>query len=88
LGGWERTILDREKRRMPAAQDEAYEEEKGLRKEGELIKNLRDVEIVGVIPVKACRITASGAGAGAEKKGGSQGKGGGKRGGRGSKKAR
>ena len=92
LGGWAREIVAREKKRMPGREDEGYEEERVLRREGEMIKGIRDVEVVGTIPVKAVRIVAgggeaAGAGKGKGAKGGG-GKGGGKgqRGGRGSKK--
>ena len=93
LGMWGRGIITREKKKMPDKDDERFEEEKGLRKEGELIKLIRDVEVVGVIPVKALRIVAGGdtTGVADKAKGGKGGgKGGGKsgRGGKGSKKAR
>ncbi len=72
---------------MPSANDDHYEEEKVIRKEGELIKGLRDVEVVGIVPVKSCRIMVSGASSVEKSK---AGKGGGKsnRGGRGSKKTK
>ena len=85
LGAWGRDVATREKRRMPEKEDERYEEEKLLRKEGELVKGLRDAEVVGIVPVKGVRIAISG---GAEAgKGGKKGVAQSARG-KGSKKAR
>ena len=90
LGGWGREIAAREKKRMPGREDEGYEEEQVLRREGEMIKAIRDVEVVGTIPVKAVRVVAGGGEAAAKGKGakggGTKGGGKGQRGGRGSKK--
>jgi len=84
LTSWERDIAAREKKRLPAEEDDRFAEEKTLRKEGELIKGLKDVEVVGIVPVKSCRVVIGGA---SKDTGKGKGKGGG-RGGRGSKKAR
>ncbi len=90
LGSWTRSITERTKRRLPAADDPSYEEEKTLRREGELIKGLRDVEVVGLLSVGKVRIILGGGGAAASDKG--KGLRGGKsgtksaRGGKGSKK--
>ena len=89
LDRWGKAIADREKRRMPEPSDERYPEEKLARREGELIKALRDVEVVGVIPVSKMRTMIAGGGATGDKgKGGGKGGKGGGRGGKGSKKAR
>ncbi|KAL9117817.1 MAG: hypothetical protein Q9187_005638, partial [Circinaria calcarea] len=51
LGSWVKGIGDRErKKRMPGVGDEGFEEERGMRREGELIRGLRKQEIVGVVP--------------------------------------
>ena len=89
LEHWGRGIAEREKRRMPDEGDERYQEEKVARREGELVKGLRDVEVVGVVPVGKVRTMIAGGGGGDKGKGGKGGgKGGGGRGGWGSKKAR
>ncbi|CAF9903067.1 MAG: hypothetical protein GOMPHAMPRED_000081 [Gomphillus americanus] len=90
LDYWKRQIADREKKRLPDVDDERYAEEKTARREGELIKSLRDVEVIGVVPVMKLRNMITGAGSSANDKGkGGKGTGkGGNRGGRGSKKAK
>ena len=85
LGHWGQSIVDREKRKMPDENDERYAEEKLSRMEGELIRGLRDVEVVGVVPVGKVRTMIAGGGQGDKGKSGRGGKGGG-RGGKGSKK--
>lgn len=88
LRHWGQAIADKEKRKMPEVGDERYLEEIVARREGELIKGLRDVEVVGVVPVSKVRTMIAGGGA-ADK--GKKGKGGGKGGGhsgKGSKKLR
>ena len=82
LGGWGKAIAEREKRKGPREGEE--EMEKVARREGELVKGLRDVEVVGVVPVGKCRVVMGGGGA--EKGRGAGGKA--KRGGKGSKKIR
>ena len=82
LGAWAKGIADYEKRKPPTVGEAEYEEKKVLRREGELIKALKETEVVGIIPVKGCRVVISGA----EKGRGTGGGGKGKRGGRGSKK--
>ena len=86
LEHWGKAIADREKRKMPEEGDDRYAEEKVARREGELIKGFRDVEVVGVVPVGKVRTMMPGGGA-EKAKSGKGGKGGG-RGGKGSKKAR
>ena len=86
LGAWGKSISDRQKKRMPDVGDERHEEEKVLRKEGELIKGLKDTEIIGIVPVGKVRVMMSGGGGGDEKgKGAKGGGGGGKRGGKGNR---
>ena len=80
LGSWGKSITEREKRGKKEA-DEALE--KLIKRETELVKGLRDVEVVGVVPVGKCRVVVAG---GTEK--GRAGGGKGKRGGRGSKKVK
>lgn len=88
LDFWNRHITEREKKRMPDANDERFAEEQTARKEGGLIKGLRDIEVVGVVPVMKLRtMIAGGNASGGDKGKGSKGnaKGGG-RGGKGSKR--
>lgn len=84
LGAWRQGISDREKRKRPGVGEEEGGEDKVARREGELIKGLREVEVVGVVPVGKCRVMV----AGGEKSRSAGAAGKGKRGGRGSKKAR
>ncbi|KAL8707472.1 MAG: hypothetical protein Q9220_007504 [cf. Caloplaca sp. 1 TL-2023] len=90
LASWNTAIAVREKKKRPGAGDgnEAMLEEEEIRKrEGELLRGIREQEVIGAVPVSKVRLVM-----GAE--GGSvKGKGGGatsksKRGGRGSKKQR
>ncbi|MCJ1397641.1 hypothetical protein MMC11_000837 [Xylographa trunciseda] len=83
LGHWGREAGDREKRKALGVGDDGYEEEKVRRREGQLVKALKEGEVVGVVPVGRCRVVIGGGG---ERSKASAGKG--KRGGRGSKKAR
>lgn len=86
---WNRQINEREKKRVPKIDDEdGYAEEKTTRREGELIKCLRDVEIVGVVPVMKLRAMIFAASNSSEKGKGRPGTKGGGRGGKGSKKVR
>ena len=80
LGSWGKSIGEREKR---AKKDGGEELEKLIKRETDLVRGLRDVEVVGVVPVGKCKVVVSG---GTEKARGGGGKA--KRGGRGSKKAR
>lgn len=87
------------KKKRPAAsaaggeddEEATKEEEQVRRREGVLLRNLREQEVVGVVPVSKCRVLMAGGEAGGAKSKGSGGGGGaakGKRGGRGSKKQR
>lgn len=103
LTRWTAVVADREKKKKrPAASaaaavageddnSEAIKEEEQLwRREGALLRNFREQEVVGVVPVGKCRVVMGGGGGGGEA-GGAKGKGGagkGKRGGRGSKRQR
>ena len=84
LGAWGQGISDREKRKRSGVGEEGEKEDKLARREEELIKGLREVEVVGLVPVGKCRVMMGGG----EKSRGSGAAGKGKRGGRGSKKAR
>ena len=90
LGIWTKVIADREKKKRPGAgegNEVMAEEEKVRRREGELIKALREVEIVGVVPVGKVRmVMGTGEAGGKGRGGGVVGKG--KRGGKGGKKQR
>lgn len=90
LGMWMKAIQDREKKKRHGAggdNEDMTEEEKVRRREGELLRGLREQEIVGVVPVGKVRVVAGGEDSGVKGKGGGAvGKG--KRGGRGSKKQR
>ena len=90
LGTWAKVIADREKKKRPGAGDGnevMAEEEKVRRREAELIRALREVEIVGVVPVGKVRMVM-GTGEASGKGRGVGGVGKGKRGGKGSKKQR
>lgn len=82
LGAWGQEISEREKRKRPGAGEEGYEEDTVARREGELIKGLREVEVVGLVPVGKCKVMVGGG----EKSRGAGAAGKGRRGGRGSKK--
>ena len=89
LGTWAKVIADREKKKRPGAgqgNEVMAEEEKVRRREGELIRALREVEIVGVVPVGKVRLMMGTGEAGGKERGGALGKG--KRGGKGGKKQR
>lgn len=83
LGHWGKAVGEKEKRRMVGVGEEGYEEDRVMRREGELVRGFREGEVVGVVPVGKCRVVVGGGG---ERSKASAGKG--KRGGRGSKKAR
>ena len=74
---WTHFIADMEKRRLPPPESDNHAEVTQLRKEGEMIKTLRDVELVGMIPVGKVRLVTGG--------GGDKAKGGAKQGARGGK---
>lgn len=70
LGRWGSRIADREKRKGPGAGEEGFEEEKMMRREGELVKGLKEVEVVGCVPVGRFRVVMSGGGGGGKSGGG------------------
>jgi predicted ribosome quality control (RQC) complex YloA/Tae2 family protein len=85
---WVGAITDREKKKRPGAGEGSkimMEEERLRSREAELIKAIREPEIIGVVPVGKVRVVLGG-GDGGGKKGGGAGKG--KRGGKRSKKER
>ncbi|MCJ1473318.1 hypothetical protein MMC13_001969 [Lambiella insularis] len=84
LGHWGKEVGEREKRRRVGVGEEGFEEDKLTRREGELVRALREGEVVGVVPLGKCRVVVGGGGE--RSKAAASGKG--KRGGRGSKKAR
>ena len=90
LGKWTGIVTDREKKKRPGSGEgnEAMLEEERVRiREGELIKAIREPEIVGVVPVGKVRVVMGPGEAGSKGKSvGGAGKG--KRGGKGSKKQR
>ena len=70
LGTWTKMIADREKKKRPGAgegNEVMAEEEKVRRREGELIRALREVEIVGVVPVGKVRVVMGTGEAGGKK---------------------
>lgn len=83
LATWTKAIQDREKKKRPGAgegNDDMIGEEMIRRREGELLRGLREQEIVGVVPVGNVRVFMGGEGSGVGGKG--------KRGARGNKKQR
>lgn len=89
LGIWTGVIGHWEKMKKPAGDgvDEAVTIELEMRRrEGELVKGIKDTEVVGVVAVGKCRVLMGGERVGRGKGGGAAGTG--KRGGRGSKKQR
>jgi NFACT protein C-terminal domain len=84
LRGWNKSIEDRKKKRLPPEGEPGREEEMLIRKEGELIRNIREAETIGNIPVGKIRLVMAGGGAkGGKDKGGGGGGGKGKAGGKG-----
>lgn len=91
LGGWILGIADREKKRQAPKEgengDTVGEEVRMQTREAELIKAIREQEVIGVIPVGKCRVIMGGGEKNSSGRGGgAAGKG--KRGGKGSKKQR
>ena len=88
LGRWLSAASEREKRKkidLTDTDSTMLEEEKMRRREGELLRAIREQEVVGLVPVNKCRVVmGSELAGGAKSKGASAGKG--QRGGRGSKK--
>lgn len=90
LSKWVSTITDREKKRKPgsgAGNETMVEEEKTRSREADLIRAIRESEVIGVVPVSKVRVVM-GPGEASGKGRGSGGAGKGKRGGKGSKKQR
>ena len=88
LNKWNTIILDREKKKRSGSGEgnEVMIEEENLRKrEGDLIRSIREPEVIGLVPVSKVRVAISAKDAG---KGGKAAAGKGKRGGKGSKKSR
>lgn len=90
LAKWNGMVTDREKKKRPGSgegSEATFEEEKAMMREAELIKAIRESEVVGVVPVGKVRVVMTRGDAGGREKGGAEG-GKGKRGGKGSKKQR
>ncbi|KAL8848557.1 MAG: hypothetical protein Q9221_006446 [Calogaya cf. arnoldii] len=88
LANWTKLITDREKKKRPGAGEGngfMMKEEEIRRREGQLLQGLREVEVVGNIPVGKVRVVMGAEASGVRGKGA---KGPAKRGGRGSKKQR
>ncbi|KAL8653420.1 MAG: hypothetical protein Q9226_003854 [Calogaya cf. arnoldii] len=88
LATWTKLITDREKKKRPGAgggNEVMMKEEEIRRREWQLLQGLREVEVVGNIPVGKVRVVMGADGPGVRGKGA---KGPAKRGGRGSKKQR
>lgn len=99
LHRWTTLLADREKKKRSGSgnngNETMIEEERIRRKEAEVLRNLREVEVVGVVPVGKCRVVMGGGGGGDAGGSGKSGGGGrgsapgkGKRGGKGSKRQR
>lgn len=92
LGAWTAGIADREKKRRPPKEGESGEpigeEEKVRSREAELIKAIREQEVIGMVPVGKCRVIMGGGGEKNNSGRGGVAAGKGKRGGKGSKKQR
>ena len=90
LQKWVNVISDREKEKRPGAGESIetmIEKEKVRKREGDLIRAIREPEVVGIVPVGKVRVVM-GPGEAGGKGGGGRGAGKGKRGGKGSKKQR
>ncbi|KAL8820899.1 MAG: hypothetical protein Q9223_000984 [Gallowayella weberi] len=88
LTAWTTVIANREKRKRPGAGERngaTMEEEETRKREGQLLQGIKEVEVVGVLPVSKIRVIMGAEGSGGKGKGGG---GAAKRGGRGSKKPR
>ncbi|MCJ1369582.1 hypothetical protein MMC20_000794 [Loxospora ochrophaea] len=86
LGKWGVEVAAREKRKGgPREGEEGWEEESVRRREGELVRGLREPDVIGVVPVGKVRVLMGGGGDGSKARGGGGGGRGG-RGGRGSKR--
>lgn len=91
LGGWIVGIAEREKKRQASQEGEngktLGEEERMRSREAELIKAIREQEVIGVVPVGKCRVIMGGGEKNSSGRGGAAA-GKAKRGGKGSKKQR
>ena len=90
LNAWSMVIKNEDKKRGQsdtAGDQAASAEKKSAWREGELIKAIREQEVIGIVPVGKCRVTVGGGGGDSKNKGG-EGASKGKRGGKGSKKQR
>ena len=90
LGGWLAGIADMEKKKRPLEEGESegmMGDERVRSREAELIKAIREKEVIGVVPVGKCRVIMGGGEKNNSRRGGG-GAGKGKRGGKGSKKQR
>ena len=88
LGRWVSNITEREKKKRTGSgegNENMVQEEEVMRKEGELIRAIREPEIIGVIPVSKVRVLM-GPGEASGRGKGNGGAGRGRRGGRGSKR--
>ena len=87
LSVWTRTIGDRNKkpRKLTAAAPDTDEGIATALREEELVKGIREQEIIGIVPVSKCRVIVSG---GDDKGRVGRGSGKGNRGGKGSKRQR
>ncbi|KAL6714648.1 hypothetical protein ACLMJK_008073 [Lecanora helva] len=90
LGNWLQIVAQREKKRRPGSgegNESMVEEQKVRTREADLIRAIREPEVIGAVPVGKVRVVTGPGEAGGRGKG-SGGIGKGKRGGRGSKKQR
>ena len=90
LNAWTMVITNEDKKRRQsntAGDQTASAEEKSNWREGELIKGIREKEVVGIVPVGKCRVSVGGGGGSSKNRGGGSASKG-KRGGKGSKKQR
>ena len=88
LGKWNGMILDREKKNRSSCgegNEASFEEDNLKKKEGEMIRSIREPEVIGLVPVSKVRIAMGASEAGSK---GRAGAGKSKRGGRGSQKQR
>ena len=87
IGKWNGIVIDREKKKRSGVggegEDVILEEEKTSMMEGELIKAIREPEIIGVIPVGKVRTVTTGQGGAGDKAKGGRGAGKARRGGKG-----
>lgn len=73
LATWTRVIENRDKKKRPGAgegNEPMVEEEKVRKREGELLRGLRESEVVGIVPVGKVRVVMGAEGSGVKGKGG------------------